>query len=151
MRFAVTCVSPGRISSISRKAEVSGGSSGGRLTHARAVMTRLPKRTLRSIGASKVEIRAVVLSSPCSTATGAAAAGTVMAAARAAARSADTRISALPVGIDEPVEQLADDPAELRLVGAHEHGVLERILRQLADLLEILGQHLDLLAARERL
>jgi len=37
---------PGRISSICRKAAVSGGSSGGRLTQARAVMISPPKRTL---------------------------------------------------------------------------------------------------------
>jgi hypothetical protein len=67
-RAVVTELPPGLISSISRKAAVSGGSSGGRLTQARAVMTSPPKRTLRSSGASKVEMRAVVLSSPCRTA-----------------------------------------------------------------------------------
>jgi len=55
------------ISRISRKAEVSGGSSGGVLLQDRAVISNVPKRTGWSIGTSRLETRAVILSSVPST------------------------------------------------------------------------------------
>src|SRR5258708_3094099 len=56
---------------MSRNAAVSGGSSGGRLTQVSATTSSVPKRTGWPIGAPKVEIRAVTLSRPCSTASSA--------------------------------------------------------------------------------
>src|SRR5262249_55694717 len=63
--------SPGFVSSIWRKAELSGVSSGGRFLQARTVIVSVPNFTGRSSGASNFEIRAVVLSRPCSTASSA--------------------------------------------------------------------------------
>jgi hypothetical protein len=51
-------------SSICRKAEVSGGSSGGTVWQIRAVMTREPKRTGTPTGAFTSMARPVILSSP---------------------------------------------------------------------------------------
>ena len=61
--------SPSRTSAISRKAELSGGSSGGRLSQVRAMISNVPNRTTRPTGAATVETLAVALSSACSTAT----------------------------------------------------------------------------------
>jgi hypothetical protein len=56
------------------KAADSGGSSGGVLWQRRTLISREPKRAISLTGTSKVEIRAVILSSPCSTAVSARAA-----------------------------------------------------------------------------
>ncbi len=56
---------PSCFSRTSRKAELSGGASGGFLWHAQAVISRVPKVTGTPIDALNLEIRAVTLSSPC--------------------------------------------------------------------------------------
>ena len=68
-RKRLAAASPRRTSQISRKAALSGGSSGGRLSQVRAMISRVPKRTVRPTGASMVDTRAVTLSSPWRTAT----------------------------------------------------------------------------------
>jgi hypothetical protein len=62
--------SPGRNSSISRKAALSGVSSGGFFSQSRTWIAKVPNRTGVPTGASNFETRAVILSSPCSSATG---------------------------------------------------------------------------------
>ena len=55
-------------STMVRKTALSGGSSGGRFRHAQTVTSSVPKRFVCSSGIVRVEIRAVTLSSPWSTA-----------------------------------------------------------------------------------
>ena len=66
-RNSDTADSPGRVSQISKKAALSGVSSGGRLSQWRAMISSVPKRTVAPIEASIVETRAVTLSRPCRT------------------------------------------------------------------------------------
>jgi len=67
-RNRLTVGSAWRTSQISRKAALSGVSSGGRLSQVRAMISSAPKVTARPTGASIVSTRAVTLSSPWSTA-----------------------------------------------------------------------------------
>jgi len=62
--------SPRRVSSISTKAALSGASSGGFFSQSRTRIDNVPNRTGAPTGASNFETRAVILSSPCSSATG---------------------------------------------------------------------------------
>jgi hypothetical protein len=62
--------SPGLISSISTKAALSGGSSGGAFSQSRTRIDSVPKRTGASTRASNFDTRAVILSSPSKSATG---------------------------------------------------------------------------------
>src|SRR3990172_4590792 len=147
--------SSGLTSTISTKAALSGGSSGGRLSQARAVICNVPNDTVAPIGASIVEMRAVILSSPCRTAisAGAASAAPVVSApARTiAAVLAPARVmpsARLAIGVVERIDEPAQHLAHLGLVAPHEDGVLQRVLRHLPDLLQVFVQDLDLLVAR---
>jgi hypothetical protein len=58
----------------------------------------------------------------------------------------------LPVRIDKAIDDdLPENIADLPLVAAHEDGVLQRVLRHLAQLIEVLLQNLDLFEAGDRL
>src|SRR5438067_12505027 len=59
------------------------------------------------------------------------------------------RISRM-VRIDKAGDDAREDVAYLALVAAHQHGILERVLRQIAQLGEILVEDLDLLDAGDR-
>src|SRR5438067_9975710 len=59
------------------------------------------------------------------------------------------RISRM-VRIDKAGDDAREDVAYLALVAAHQHGVPERVLRQIAQLGEVLVEHLDLLDAGDR-
>jgi len=63
-RKMLTAGSPGRTSQMSRKEALSGGSSGGRFSQVRAMISSVPKRTTSPTGASMVVTRAVTLSNP---------------------------------------------------------------------------------------
>jgi len=92
----VTRSFPGRASAISRKAALSGCSSGGFFSQSRTVIHKSPNWTGFPTGASNFEIRADVLSNPCSSATGSeivAAAATPAAASTAHAAAAASLIS----------------------------------------------------------
>jgi hypothetical protein len=56
--------SPGRTSQTSRKAALSGVSSGGRLSQARVISSSVPNFTVAPMGASILETRPVTLSKP---------------------------------------------------------------------------------------
>src|SRR5580765_6466657 len=150
--------SPGRYSVISIKAAFSGRSSGALFSQSRTTIDKVPKFTAFATGVSKVEIRAVILSSPCMTAIGSAvisaapAPATPATDASAAAANAsligDT--ASLAIWVDETGNDRAEDLAHLALVAAHQHTVFERVLRQRPQFGEVLVQHLDLLDARNR-
>ena len=57
----------------------------------------------------------------------------------------------LPIGVDDRGDDPGEHLAHLPLVAAHQHRVLERLLGELAQLGEVLVQHLDLLDARNGL
>ena len=66
---AVLVAVPGSATLISRKAALSGGSVGGVFRQARAVIRKVPKATSVPIGSRSSLVRAVILSSACSSAT----------------------------------------------------------------------------------
>src|SRR5260221_7773991 len=104
---------------MSRKAVVSGGSSGGFLTQVSATISSVPKCTGRPIGAAKVETRAVTLSSPCSTASAASARAPVASAATSATPSAPPRRARSVRGLGTA--------RRLLLVAEREHELAEQL------------------------
>src|SRR5262249_52132142 len=63
----------------------------------------------------------------------------------------DGLASLVAVGVLELPHQVLEHLLELALVAAHQHGVLERVLAELLDLLEVLAQHLQLLDTGDQL
>jgi leucyl/phenylalanyl-tRNA--protein transferase len=124
-------------------------------------------------GASKVRIRAVTLSRPWRRATGpgavagasaagsagsragasagasagCAAAGAPSATAAVNSTAASGRALFLTVRVAQRVNQLMQNLTDLLFGAAHEHRVLERVLAHLADLIDVLIEHLELLDA----
>src|SRR5438477_6997770 len=123
------------------------------------MIDNFPKFTVWPTGALNCEMRAVILSSPCICAKGseiisaAWALHTAPAAASAIPASAPPNLTPRTsrfVGIDEPGDDAGQNVAHLALVAAHQHGVLERVLRQTTQLGKVLVEHLDLLDAGDR-
>ena len=58
--------------------------------------------------------------------------------------------SVLRVGVFQGGDKISHDAAKLGFVTAHQNGVLQSVLGELADLFKVLIEHLDLLATGQR-
>ena len=65
--------------------------------------------------------------------------------------AADFGRSAVLVGVFELVHERGQYFTELRVVAAHQYGILKRILAKLPDIVQIFAQHFEFLYARNDL